>query len=215
MIATVGRAAASSSFARVADRRRREPGRPADRARIPGPRGSPCPIVSRPTNRPTPTSRTASGSSPSERSSARAQLGRAQRRREAGPPRRPSASFRTRSAPPARSRSVSWRLAQTTASNMRPRPRKWRQNRPNQRSIVGDSRDSAEPAIGISRERVGMHDQRPRRDALPAADHRRARPRRRGFDMVRLPRVEHPVQARAGRRNSDSAGRPATSAKRC
>src|SRR4051794_6934649 len=52
----------------------------------------------------------------------------------------------------------------------------------------------AEPAIGISGERIGMHHQRTRGGALPATDHGRARPGRGGFDMIRAPRVQYPMK---------------------
>src|SRR3954451_23107481 len=39
-----------------------------------------------------------------------------------------------------------------------------------------------------------MHDERPRRMAAPTADHCCARPRRRGFDMVRPPFVKYAVK---------------------
>ena len=56
------------------------------------------------------------------------------------------------------------------------------------------ARNPAEPAIGVSRERIGMHHQRPAGSALPAPDHGRARPGRRSFDMIGAPLVERPVQ---------------------
>ena len=60
----------------------------------------------------------------------------------------------------------------------------------------GDAGDAPEPAIGVGGERIGMHHQRPRRGALPAADHRRARPWRRGLDMIGLPAIQRPMQRR-------------------
>jgi hypothetical protein len=53
--------------------------------------------------------------------------------------------------------------------------------------------EAAEPTVGVCRQGIGVHHQRAARPALPAADHRRARPRRRSLDMVWLPLVERGV----------------------
>ena len=46
--------------------------------------------------------------------------------------------------------------------------------------------NAAEPAIAISRRRIGMHDERTRGSTRPFTDQPRAAPRRRGLDNVRL-----------------------------
>ena len=145
--------------------------------------------------RPTPTSSVAPASSPS-----------APERRARSSGERSAGENRPGSTPIGRSRHCRRRrreaapsaapLAQTTMSNIRPRPRRCRQNQPNQRSIAVRRRDAAEPAISISRHRIGVHHQRARGGALPAADHGRARPGRRCLDMVGPPLIERRVKRR-------------------
>ena len=93
---------------------------------------------------------------------------------------------------PGRSRSASCALAQTTVSNMRPSPRRCRQNQPNKRSIC-----CVEQSRRASDKRKRQADRRASRasgsQALPTSDHRRARPGRRCLDVVRLPGVERRV----------------------
>src|SRR5947209_2797280 len=55
-------------------------------------------------------------------------------------------------------------------------------------------RNPAEPAVGVSGERVRMHHQRATGPALPAPNSGRARPGRRRLDMVRPPEIESAVQ---------------------
>src|SRR4051812_7830393 len=57
-----------------------------------------------------------------------------------------------------------------------------------------DLGDSAEPAVSVRRQRIRMHDQRPRGMSTPPAHHRCAGPRRRRFDMVRAPFVEYTMK---------------------
>ena len=90
-----------------------------------------------PDKRPMPRSRTASESRPSEAKRCRAQLRRAHEPARSRPGSTPIADRlalgrRRRRA----SRSASLPLAQTTVSNIWPSPRRWRQKRPNQRSMV-------------------------------------------------------------------------------
>ena len=60
----------------------------------------------------------------------------------------------------------------------------------------GSRNEAAEPAIGVCRQWVRVHDQRAGGATLPAPDHRRAGPGRRSLDVIRLPGVERRVDRR-------------------
>ena len=60
--------------------------------------------------------------------------------------------------------------------------------------MSGSWSNPPEPTIRIRSERISMHDERSRRRALPAPDHRGAGPGRRSLDMIWLPRVERGME---------------------
>ena len=76
---------------------------------------------------------------------------------------------RALSRPPARSRCVRSALALTTRSNWRSSRRRCRQNQSSRRSIARDREQPLQPAIGIGRQGVAMHDQRARRRSRASA----------------------------------------------